>query len=205
MAVLRRGSKRTTFKTNADVLCKILEEHEDWICTHKKEGKRADLSDADLSDADLSGADLRKADLSGANLTQVKNLSIEQLSKAKTLHEAKLSPELMKQKFASKNGIKTWLTIDELIGNPFVYEGKIIGVDVYFVQMVTATSGIFRPGGFSGAKHIVVSKIPKGLFKTSDARIILAGKVLGNTESIVPLLGSMQVPHLKFIDYMLPK
>ena len=107
--------------------------------------------------------------------------------------------------FASKNGIKTWLTIDELTGNPFVYEGKIIGVDVYFVKMVTATSGIFRPGGFYGAKHIVVSKIPKGLFRTSDARIILAGKVLGNTESILPLLGSVQVPHLKFIDYMLPK
>ena len=64
MAVLRRGSKRTTFKTNADVLCKILEEHEDWICTHKKEGKRADLSDADLSDADLSDANLSGAKLS---------------------------------------------------------------------------------------------------------------------------------------------
>ena len=95
--------------------------------------------------------------------------------------------------------------MDELFKNPFVYEGKIIGVSVYFAKMVTATSGIFIPGGFEMVQHIVVSNIPKGLFTTSDARIIIAGKVLGNTESIVPLFGAVQVPHLKFIDYMLPK
>ena len=68
-------------------LNKILEDHKNWIRTHKKEGKRADLSDANLSGANLSGA----------NLTQVKNLSINKLSKVKTLYKAKLDPELIEQ------------------------------------------------------------------------------------------------------------
>ena len=73
---------------------------------------RADLTWADLSGADLSGADLWEAvlreadlngaklcgaDLNGANLGIVKNLTIEQLSKVKTLYRAKLDPELEKQ------------------------------------------------------------------------------------------------------------
>ena len=61
-------------------LNKILEDHKNWIRTHKKEGKRADLSDADLSDADLSDANLSDANLSGANLMRVRGLTIEQLS-----------------------------------------------------------------------------------------------------------------------------
>jgi tetratricopeptide (TPR) repeat protein len=53
--------------------------------------------DANLSRADLIDASLSLADLSGANLTQVKNLSIKQLSEARTLYKAKLDPELKKQ------------------------------------------------------------------------------------------------------------
>ena len=63
---------------------------------------RADLSDANLSGANLnyaklSSANLSSANLSGANLIQVKNLSINKLSKVKTLYKAKLDPKLMKQ------------------------------------------------------------------------------------------------------------
>ncbi len=87
---------------SAEDLCKILEDHKNWIRTHKKEGKRADLykadlSDAKLSEANLSGANLYNADLSDADLTQVKNLSINKLYKVKTLYEAELDPELMEQ------------------------------------------------------------------------------------------------------------
>ena len=71
----------------AGELSKILKEHKNWISTYEEEGKHADLSDATLSNANLSGA----------NLTQVKNLSINKLSKVKTLYKAKLDPELMEQ------------------------------------------------------------------------------------------------------------
>ena len=65
--------------------------------------------------------------------------------------------------------------------------------------MESATSGIFIGGG-DFAPTIVVSNIPKGLFTASETRVILAGKVLGNIELKLPLLGIMQVPHLKFVD-----
>ena len=63
-------------------LSKILEEHERWCDTDKKDGKRADLRDANLE---------------RANLTQVQNLSINQLPEVKTLYDAELNPELMEQ------------------------------------------------------------------------------------------------------------
>jgi uncharacterized protein YjbI with pentapeptide repeats len=63
----------------------------------KKAKATRDCSDCDLTSADLNGANLRNANLSGANLTQVKNLSINKLSKVKTLYKVKLDPELMEQ------------------------------------------------------------------------------------------------------------
>jgi uncharacterized protein YjbI with pentapeptide repeats len=63
---------------------------------------RADLSGANLfganlNEADLSRTDLRRADLSGVNLEGAKNLTIEQLSKVKTLYQAKLDSDLENQ------------------------------------------------------------------------------------------------------------
>ena len=62
-------------------LREILKEHERWIDTDKKEGKRADLSDANLREADLSEANLSNANLSGADLTEA-YLNDADLSKA---------------------------------------------------------------------------------------------------------------------------
>jgi hypothetical protein len=57
----------------------------------------ANLRGAYLGEANLGGANLRRADLRGAYLEGAKNLTIEQLSKVKTLYEAELAPELMVQ------------------------------------------------------------------------------------------------------------
>ncbi|MEE9252605.1 MAG: pentapeptide repeat-containing protein, partial [Thermodesulfobacteriota bacterium] len=63
---------------------------------------KANLKEVDLSEADLEGADLFYANLEGvnlwsANLEGAKNLTVEQLSKVKTLYEAKLDKELMEK------------------------------------------------------------------------------------------------------------
>ncbi len=55
------------------------------------------LYEANLIGADFRGALLGEADLRRANLRRVKNLSIEQLSKAATLYEAELEPDFMKE------------------------------------------------------------------------------------------------------------
>jgi len=51
----------------------------------------------DFKGADLTGADLGGADLGGADFIGAKNLTIEQLSKARSLYKAKLDPEVEKQ------------------------------------------------------------------------------------------------------------
>ena len=60
-------------------LTEVLREHEKWLDSNRKEGKRADLSYTDLSgaylfEANLSRADLSRANLSGADLSRA-NLS----------------------------------------------------------------------------------------------------------------------------------
>jgi hypothetical protein len=57
----------------------------------------ANLKGADLTYANLINAYLGGANFEGANLKHVIDLTIEQLSKVKTLYNANLDPELMEQ------------------------------------------------------------------------------------------------------------
>lgn len=67
----------------------------------------ADLSNSDLTDCDMGSSCLKYADmknsnldcanLEGANIKDVRNLTIGQLSKVKTLYKAKLDSELEQQ------------------------------------------------------------------------------------------------------------
>jgi hypothetical protein len=55
------------------------------------------LTSANLQGADLSGTIFNGANLSYANLEAARNLTMDQLSKVKTLYKAKLDPELEAQ------------------------------------------------------------------------------------------------------------
>ena len=59
--------------------------------------KGANLQEANLVGSDIKEVNLKGVNLKGANLKGAKNLTIEQLSKVKTLYLAKLDPELMEQ------------------------------------------------------------------------------------------------------------
>jgi len=70
--------------------------------SHGEEGTKAVLRGAISREANLQEASLRGANLSQANLKEAvlalrRNLTIEQLSEAKTLHMARLDPELEEQ------------------------------------------------------------------------------------------------------------
>ena len=57
--------------------------------------EEANLKRANLRSANFKGANLKGADFEGANLKEVKELTIDQLSKVKTLYNAKLDDELL--------------------------------------------------------------------------------------------------------------
>ena len=103
--------------------------------------------------------------------------------------------------FYSKNKTEEHIKTSQLCTNPFVYEDKIISLYVSFYKMTSATRGLFTD---SGDDIIVVSGIPKGLFQTKDKRILLVGKVLGNVKEELPYYGNKLIPHLKYIDSMVP-
>jgi len=94
--------------------------------------------------------------------------------------------------FTRKNDIEHWLSMEELSVNPFIYKGNKVAIVSTFNTMITATEGVFKSGGES----FVVSKIPKGLFKSKE-RVVLAGRVLGKKEIKMGL--SLLLPHLKYI------
>jgi uncharacterized protein YjbI with pentapeptide repeats len=59
--------------------------------------QEAQLLEANLRQAELLEANLQQASLREANLTGAKNLTIDQLSKVKTLYKTKLDPDLLEQ------------------------------------------------------------------------------------------------------------
>ena len=59
--------------------------------------ENANLQDSNLKYANFRNSNLKYADLSFAKLQYVRNLTIDQLSKVKTLYKAKLDPELLEQ------------------------------------------------------------------------------------------------------------
>jgi hypothetical protein len=131
--------------------------------------------------------------------------------RAKAKREAKDKAKARLSEFYVKNNAIAFMSetttpsIDELFANPFVYEDKTIVVVVNFEQMQSATSAIFsvaQKGIVVLPPMLVVSSIPKGMFKVASAKYFLAGNVLGNTELVLPLLGQTQVPHLKFVDVL---
>jgi hypothetical protein len=93
--------------------------------------------------------------------------------------------------FAKANGVKHFVTIQQLTANPFVYQGQVVAIACDFIQMNSATQGVFSSYG-----RVVVSGIPTARFTRPGSLVILAGRVLGNIEARP---GSGLVPHLSFV------
>ncbi len=72
----------------------------------RKNFQGANLQGVDLIEANFQGANLQGAKLEEANFEGVRNLSLYQLSRVKTLHAAKLDEELLIQ---LKKGILLFL------------------------------------------------------------------------------------------------
>lgn len=93
--------------------------------------------------------------------------------------------------FIKKNSVSQFIDTNALEANPFIYEGKIIAVEMRFSEMLTVDRAIFE--------GILVSGVPGNLFTAKDTKVVLAGKVLGKTPIKTPFGGEMNVPHLRFV------
>jgi len=63
--------------------------------SERKNLQGANLQGADLIEANLEGANLEGANLEGAKFREAHYLTFDQLSKVKTLYDAKLNAELL--------------------------------------------------------------------------------------------------------------
>jgi hypothetical protein len=97
--------------------------------------------------------------------------------------------------FVKANGVAHFVTAEQLAANPFVYQGQVVAIYGAFEQMISATQGLFS----SQDKRFVVSGIPTARFTQTGSIVMLAGRVVGNIEIKVPILGPTLVPHLSFV------
>ena len=97
--------------------------------------------------------------------------------------------------FVKANGVKHFVTVQQLAANPFVYQDQVVAIYGEFQQMNSATSGLFSVRD----KNFVVSAIPTAKFTQEGSMVMLACRVLGNIEIKLPVLGPTLVPHLSFV------
>lgn len=105
--------------------------------------------------------------------------------------EKKAAADKLNVAFTRKHGIRESMACGALSRNPFAYEGKVVALNVTFQQMIARDRGLFGCG-------VAVSGIPQGVFSSREVEVVLAGRVLGNTEvKIGP--ATLQVPHLQYV------
>jgi hypothetical protein len=121
------------------------------------------------------------------------NAALEQQRHAEQARQAQLAAR--SAAFVKANGVSRYVTVQQLAANPFVYQGQVVAIYGVFQQMNSATQGLFS----SGDKQFVVSAIPAGKFTQQNSMVILAGRVLGNVEVKLPVLGPTLVPNLSFV------
>ncbi len=115
--------------------------------------------------------------------------------------EKKAAADRVNAAFVRAHKVNQSVNCTTLSRNPFTYEGKVVLVHLTFEQMAGRDKVILGEensfGGFGGC-GIVVSGVPHGIFSTDRVRVVLAGKVLGDTEAQFGQYWSMKFPHLEF-------
>jgi hypothetical protein len=120
-----------------------------------------------------------------AELESIRQADQEYLAKCAAIYAA----------FIKTNGVGLTVTADQLAPNPFVYQGRVVAITGTFEQMNSASLALFA----SGSKHFVVSRVPAGKFKRHGSAAVIAGRVVGNIEVKLPVIGPTLVPEIAFV------
>jgi hypothetical protein len=97
--------------------------------------------------------------------------------------------------FVKSNHVARFVSPAQLFANPFVFKGQVVAMVVEFQRMNSASEAVF----FSRDHVFIVSDVPTSKFTQKNRAILVAGSVLGNTETKLPLLGPTLVPKLRFV------
>ena len=121
-----------------DELTEILEAHEAWVRSDRKEGRQADLQGADLStanlrEADLQGANLSEADLQRANLFKA-NLQGADLAGANLRRASLIGANLQGAELGGANLQGANLSLANLQGAA-LFRATLQGADLYDAKL----------------------------------------------------------------------
>lgn len=97
--------------------------------------------------------------------------------------------------FVKTHGVQRIVTAQQMAANPFVYKGQVVAVYATFQQMNSETQALFE----SHDQAFVVSGVGASRFTQRGSKVMLAARVLGNTEIKLPVLGPTLVPHLSYV------
>ena len=122
-----------------------------------------------------------------------RNAAQEQQRQAEQTRQAQIAAR--SAAFVKATGVTRFVTVQQLAANPFVYQNQVVAIYGEFQQMNSATQGLFSANN----QTFVVSAIPTARFTQQRSMVMLAGRVLGNIEIKLPVLGSTLVPHLSFV------
>jgi hypothetical protein len=101
---------------------------------------------------------------------------------------------IARQKLLSQYGIDVWPSHRELVGNPFTFRGRVIGLSVAFGQMLSDKEAVF-----SGAGDVVVARVPSTMFRGKES-VILAARIIGSKSVRTATGGEISVPYLEFVN-----
>jgi hypothetical protein len=108
--------------------------------------------------------------------------------------QAQVQKPSLRQKLLSQYGIDVWPSHRELVGNPFIFRGRVIGLSVAFGQMLSDKEAVF-----GGAGDVVVARVPSTMFRGNES-VILAARIIGSKSVRTATGGEINVPYLEFVN-----
>jgi hypothetical protein len=105
-----------------------------------------------------------------------------------------------REKFTTAFSVEKWATRADIIANPFLFKGKVVGVRANFVKTTAEDEGVFGEVVCNGSlcgDSITVSKVPPTSFKGGE-NLMLALMVKG-LRIIKGTAGDTSVPDVEYV------
>ena len=116
-----------------------------------------------------------------ANARAQQQLQQQQEAQRLALQRQEEAKERRLNAFTTQFHVEAWLQNTQLTANPFIFQGKTVGVYAFFRRMLSQNEGVFTQWDprFDGADVLVVSNISPTAFQSPGQQAALAVRVNG--------------------------